>query len=97
MFAGGLITFYEILKDDFRGEVRRIAAFLGVALPEAKLLAVEQRVALEAMSERGCDFRSISHFFSEHESRAFLTFGVEIGAKWCGRGRRRTGKTTVGM
>jgi hypothetical protein len=47
------ITFYETLKEDFDAEVQRLAAFLGLPLPKAKLDAVKKRVAFDAMNERG--------------------------------------------
>jgi hypothetical protein len=49
----GLMTFYETLQTDFEGEVARIAEFLGVPLPRAKLDALAGRCAMEAAVERG--------------------------------------------
>jgi hypothetical protein len=48
----GTLTFYEELKTNFEVEVRRLAAFLGVALPQAKLDALEEHVSFDSMVGR---------------------------------------------
>lgn len=48
-----IFTLYESLQADFRGEVSRLASFLGLGtLSDAKLSAIASRVSLEAMGER---------------------------------------------
>ena len=48
-----MVVTYEELSDDLPGMLVKMAAFLGVTLPAAKLEAVKQRVAFSTMSSLG--------------------------------------------
>lgn len=48
----GYFTLYEHLHEDFCGEIRRLASFLGVRLTSAKFDALSRYVAFDAMAGR---------------------------------------------
>eukprot|EP01046_Picozoa_sp_COSAG06_P031123 COSAG06_NODE_3003_length_5970_cov_3.618123_6_plen_180_part_00 len=53
LFRRATLTFYETLQTDFEAEVTRLAEFLGVPLPAAKLEKLAEYVAFDNMASRG--------------------------------------------
>jgi hypothetical protein len=47
------VVYYEELQRDLRGELERLASFLGASLPPAKLDAIVAAVAFDAMKQSG--------------------------------------------
>jgi aryl sulfotransferase len=66
---------YNDLKADLAGEMRRLARWLGIAVPEAKWPAVVQRCTFEAMRERGSEIGSFDMVF-EGGAKGFLFKGT---------------------
>jgi len=69
-----LLVHYNDLKRDLAGEMRRIADFLGIAVPEAKWPAAVERCTFEAMKSRGDAIGAFEPF--EGGAQAFLFKGT---------------------
>jgi len=79
-------TFYETLQTDFEAEVGRLAGFLGVPLPPAKLEKLAEFVAFDNAKERGSmttrkgvtrDY--LNHLTPEHWARVDEVFAERMG------------------
>jgi aryl sulfotransferase len=66
---------YNDLKRDLAGEMRRLADWLGIAVPEAKWSAVVERCTFEAMRERGSEIGPFEIAF-EGGAKGFLFKGT---------------------
>ena len=69
-----LLVHYNDLKADLAGEMRRIAAFLEIAIPEAKWPAAVERCTFEAMRARGEEIGTFWNF--EGGAQSFLFKGT---------------------
>jgi len=69
-----LLVHYNDLKTDLAGEMRRIARFLGIAVPDAKWPAVVERCTFEAMRARGEEIGNFALF--EGGAKSFLFKGT---------------------
>jgi aryl sulfotransferase len=69
-----LLVHYSDLKADLAGEMRRIARFLDIALPEAKWPAVVERCTFESMRARGDEIGTFALF--EGGAKSFLFMGT---------------------
>jgi aryl sulfotransferase len=58
-----LLVHYNDLKKDLAGEMRRIAAFLGIEVPEASWPAVVERCTFESMQARGSEIGDFASKF----------------------------------
>lgn len=76
-----LLVHYNDLKADLAGEMRRVAAFLDVAVPEAKWPAVVARCTFEAMQARGAEIGPFERVF-EGGAKAFLFKGTPSVSRW---------------
>jgi aryl sulfotransferase len=65
---------YSDLKVDLAGEMQRVAAFLGIEVPESKWPAVVERCTLESMRARGDEIGSFWNF--EGGAQSFLFKGT---------------------
>jgi aryl sulfotransferase len=73
--ANVLLVHYNDLKADLGGEMRRVAEFLDVAIPESKWPAVVERCTFESMQARGPEIAPFERFF-EGGAKAFLFKGT---------------------
>jgi aryl sulfotransferase len=69
-----LLVHYNDLKADLQGEMRRVAAFLGIDVPAPKWPAVVERCTFEAMRVRGDQIGTFWNF--EGGARSFLFKGT---------------------
>src|SRR5262249_44816354 len=69
-----LLVHYNDLKRDLSAEMRRIAAFLDISIPDAKWPATVQRCTFEAMKARGAEIAASEPF--EGGAQAFLFKGT---------------------
>jgi aryl sulfotransferase len=70
-----LLVHYNDLKSDLAGEMRRIAEFLGIAVPASKWPAVVERCTFEAMQARASRLGPFDRFF-EGGAKSFLFKGT---------------------
>jgi aryl sulfotransferase len=70
-----LLVHYNDLKGDLAGEMRRIATFLDIAVPEAKWPAVVERCTFQSMRARGSQIGEFEHVF-EGGAESFLFKGT---------------------
>ena len=70
-----LFVHYNDLKADLAGEMRRIAPFLGIAVPEALWPAVVERCTFDAMRERAAEIGEFEIAF-EGGAKSFLFKGT---------------------
>jgi aryl sulfotransferase len=70
-----LLVHYNDLKRDLGSEMRRVAGFLDVTVPEAKWPAVVERCTFEAMRARGPEIGAFERFF-EGGAASFLFKGT---------------------
>jgi len=68
-----LLVHYNDLKKDLAGEMRRIAEFLGIRVPEAAWPAAAERCTFDAMRARGDEIGTFALF--EGGARSFLFKG----------------------
>jgi aryl sulfotransferase len=73
--ANLLLVHYNDLKADLAGEMRRVAAFLDVAVPPAMWPAAVERCTFEAMQGRGAEIGRFERFF-EDGAKGFLFRGT---------------------
>jgi aryl sulfotransferase len=66
---------YNDLKADLAGEMRRLAEWLGISVPEAKWPAVVERCTFEAMRERGSEIGPFEIAF-EGGAKGFIFKGT---------------------
>jgi aryl sulfotransferase len=69
-----LFVHYNGLKSDLGGEMRRIAAFLGIDVPTSNWPAVVERCTLESMRARGDEIGTFRNF--EGGAASFLFKGT---------------------
>jgi len=69
-----LLVHYNDLKRDLAGEMRRIAEFLQISVPEAKWPAVVERCTFESMKARGAEIGAFEPF--EGGAQSFLFKGT---------------------
>jgi aryl sulfotransferase len=72
--ANLLLLHYNDLKSDLGGEVRRIAAFLDITVPESSWPAIVERCTFESMRARGDEIGTFQHW--EGGARSFLFKGT---------------------
>ena len=70
-----LLVHYNDLKADLAGEMRRVAAFLDVAIPDSAWPAVVERCRFEAMRARPAEIGEFDQFF-EGGTKGFLFKGT---------------------
>lgn len=58
-----LFTHFNDLKADLEGEMRRVAAFLGIDVPAAKWPAIVERCTFESMRSGGTAIANLDQFF----------------------------------
>ena len=58
-----LFSHYNDMKRDLEGEMRRVAAFLEIDVPEAKWPAMVERCTFESMRNGSTDIADLSQFF----------------------------------
>src|SRR5262249_17984242 len=73
--ANVLLVHYNDLKADLAGEMRRIAEFLDVAVPEPKWRAVVERCTFESMQARGDAIGPFDRLF-EGGAKSFIFKGT---------------------
>jgi aryl sulfotransferase len=69
-----LLVHYNDLKRDLAGEMRRVAAFLGIDVPDAKWPAVVERCTFDAMKRRADEIGTFWNF--EGGAQSFLFKGT---------------------
>jgi aryl sulfotransferase len=70
-----LLVHYNDLKADLRGEMRRVAEFLDVAVPASKWPAVVDRCTFESMQARAADIGAFERLF-EGGAKSFIFKGT---------------------
>jgi aryl sulfotransferase len=70
-----LLVHYNDLKADLGGEMRRIAGFLGIEVPESKWPAVVERCTFESMQNQGETLGEIDRLF-EGGTKGFIFKGT---------------------
>src|SRR5688572_7651701 len=70
-----LLVHYNDLKADLAGEMRRVADFLDVTVPEAAWPAVVERCTFESMQARGPEIGDFGRFF-EGGTKSFIFKGT---------------------
>ncbi|MFN2378395.1 MAG: sulfotransferase domain-containing protein, partial [Candidatus Binatia bacterium] len=70
-----LLVHFNDLKADLGGEMRRVADFLGVQVPEAQWPAVVERCTFESMRERGAEIAPFEKLF-EGGAKGFIFKGT---------------------
>jgi aryl sulfotransferase len=73
--ANVLLVHFNDLQADLAGEMRRIADFLGIAVPDTKWPAVVARCTFESMRGQGSALGELDRFF-EGGAKAFLFKGT---------------------
>jgi aryl sulfotransferase len=73
--ANVLLVHYNDLKADLAGEMRRVAEFLDIAMPEPKWPAVVERCTFESMQARGAAIGPFDRLF-EGGAKSFIFKGT---------------------